>query len=161
MLLTSCNRKIIFCVIFISVMSSLILSICILLSFFKCSCILSFVGFQICFPISCTYFLWPLFHSHCSLNGNGVVVTTGLVEKCDVTNTDALDVQAAAAVILNADGVYMASISALLLALKLASNGYYTTRDPAKLPFNEVSFNSASYWHSKYHLEKQLSVLSC
>ena len=95
------------------------------------------------------------------LTSNGVVVTTGLVEKCDVTNTDALDVQAAAAVILNADGVYMASISALLLALKLASNGYYTTRDPAKLPFNEVSFNSASYWHSKYHLEKQLSVLSC
>ncbi|XP_041353818.1 brefeldin A-inhibited guanine nucleotide-exchange protein 3-like isoform X2 [Gigantopelta aegis] len=64
----------------------------------------------------------------------------GLVKQCEVGETDEPDVQAAAAVILNADGVYMASISALLLALKLTSNGYYNTKNESTLPFNEKDF---------------------
>ena len=41
--------------------------------------------------------------------------------------------------ILNADGVYVGTITALLLSLKLLNRGYYQTKDKTVIPHTEVS----------------------
>ncbi|XP_071113726.1 brefeldin A-inhibited guanine nucleotide-exchange protein 3-like [Haliotis cracherodii] len=50
------------------------------------------------------------------------------------------DPEVISAVILNADGVYIAAMMTMILSLRLSISGYYTSRDPASLVLSEKEF---------------------
>ncbi len=62
---------------------------------------------------------------------------------CDSGDSDPEDL---ASVVLNADGVYIVSIAALVLTLKLSVSGYYTSHSPDRITQSEVKTEmSVSY----------------
>lgn len=77
-----------------------------------------------------------------SLNG---FASSSVIDLCSQQSWDGNTDQSH--VILNADGVYMATISALWLNLKLSLSGFYTDTESSIPPISEVSY-TCNLWPS-------------